>query len=129
MPREASTGMTKAMRMVMAGVTPYMAAKRASVALSTMYRSRFYELHQAGQHEELERALAEAETRLPRLIAAMRQVQANTATPWAAANANGVPRATMYTSWLYKLHKAGKCEELECELTKLESLLSATEKP
>jgi hypothetical protein len=53
MPREASTGMTKAMRLVIAGVTPYMAAKRASVALSTMYRSRLYKLHMEGKASEL----------------------------------------------------------------------------
>jgi hypothetical protein len=46
-----------AMRLVLTGVTPYAAAKRAQVALPTMYRSRLYKLWLHGDKEQLKIAM------------------------------------------------------------------------
>lgn len=65
MAGQTGPAMVAAMRQVQAKTaSPYRAAKANKVALSTMYRSALYKLHQAGRHEELERALEEAELRL-----------------------------------------------------------------
>lgn len=41
-----SAKMIEAMKLVLAGVTPYAAAKRLGLAVETMYRSRLYKLWQ-----------------------------------------------------------------------------------
>jgi hypothetical protein len=54
----------------------------------------------------------------PKMAKAMRLL--GSMTPYAAAKQVGVDLATMYKSRLYKLHMAGKHEELERELLVIE---------
>lgn len=57
MSGKPSPQMIAAMRHVLAGMTPYAAAKHMGVALTTMYKSRLYKLWKAGDLDELEREL------------------------------------------------------------------------
>ncbi len=49
MSRRPSAAMVEAMKLVLAGVTPYMAAKRVQISLSTMYRNQMYKNWRDGQ--------------------------------------------------------------------------------
>lgn len=53
MARTDSARMIEAMKLVLDGVTPYSAALRAGINITTMYRSRLYSMWKAGQIEEL----------------------------------------------------------------------------
>ena len=48
-----SGSMVEAMKLVLAGVTPYQAARRMGLDLSTMYRSRLYKLWKDGTPDNL----------------------------------------------------------------------------
>jgi hypothetical protein len=49
MSGKPSAEMLKAMNLVLLGTVPYRAAKMSQIALSTMYRSRLYNLWKDGQ--------------------------------------------------------------------------------
>jgi hypothetical protein len=51
----------KAMRLLLANMKPYAAAKRAVIAPATMYRSRLYKMWQRGELAELKKELTELE--------------------------------------------------------------------
>lgn len=51
----------KAMRLVLANMTPYSAAKRAVIAPATLYRSVLYKMWRRGELAELKKELAELE--------------------------------------------------------------------
>lgn len=42
-----------AMELVIANTVPYTAAKQCKIDVTTLYRSRLYKMHKAGQHQEL----------------------------------------------------------------------------
>lgn len=48
-----SAAMEKAMRLIRNGMTPYGAAKKVGIALSTMYRSALYKKHRDEQQQQL----------------------------------------------------------------------------
>lgn len=57
MSGKPSAAMMDAMRLVIAGVTPYRAAQRMQIQLSTMYKSRLYKLWKEGSLEALQSEL------------------------------------------------------------------------
>lgn len=52
-----SARLVEAMKLVMAGTTPYQAAQRLQIATTTMYKSRLYKMWLAGDHVEVRKQL------------------------------------------------------------------------
>jgi hypothetical protein len=57
MANRHSDAMVRAIRLVLAGKTPYAAAQAAQVHYSTMYRSSLYKMFRDGKLDELRKAI------------------------------------------------------------------------
>lgn len=105
MAGKPSARMQKAMELVRAGLTPYLAAERAGVAKSTMYRSVLYRTWQ--DEIEAKKKPRRAQIPSPEMILAVSLTMGGTP-PAEAARQAGVARSSLYQSGLYRAWLAQK---------------------